>query len=172
VLGPVASGKSARAEDLLAAEPAVLYLATSTPPESLTETDPDWHRRIARHRERRPAWWRTLETAAVDILAGPGEAVLLDSLGGWATAALTRCGAWEDEAGWVRRWNGEVEAMVATWRGSVRRVVAVGEETGWGVVPATAAGRVFRDALGELTQVLAEHSERVELVVAGRVIEL
>ena len=47
-------------------------------------------------------------------------------------------------------------------------MVAVSDETGLGVVPATSAGRLFRDELGRLNQALAAESEEAELVVAGR----
>jgi adenosylcobinamide kinase/adenosylcobinamide-phosphate guanylyltransferase len=40
------------------------------------------------------------------------------------------------------------------------------------VVPATASGREFRDVLGGLNQALAQASDRVLLVVAGRVVDL
>ena len=46
------------------------------------------------------------------------------------------------------------------------------DETGLGVVPATPAGRLFRDELGRLNQALAAESEEAELVVAGRVLPL
>jgi len=177
VLGPASSGKSAHAEALLAAEPEVFYVATAPDPNCPPErgTDPEWARRIATHRTRRPPWWQTVEDGdpahpgrqLLDLLGTPGAAVLLDSLGGWVTAMLGHCGAWDDDPGWSDRWQREVELMVGAWRASARQVVAVGEEAGWGVVPATASGRLFRDALGELTRRLAEQSERVELVVAG-----
>jgi adenosylcobinamide kinase/adenosylcobinamide-phosphate guanylyltransferase len=51
-------------------------------------------------------------------------------------------------------------------------VVAVGEETGWGIVPAEPGIAAFRELLGNLVQRLAAESERVVLVVAGRVVEL
>ena len=48
--------------------------------------------------------------------------------------------------------------------------VAVSDEAGMGVVPATSAGRLFRDELGRLNQTLAAESEETELIVAGRVV--
>jgi len=39
-------------------------------------------------------------------------------------------------------------------------------------VPATSAGRLFRDELGRLNRALAAESEETELVVAGRVLSL
>ncbi len=170
VLGPAASGKSALAEDLLAAEPRVVYLAMGAAPDEAA--DPDWAARVRRHRDRRPATWRTQETTDARLLAGPGAPVLLDSLGGWAAATLERCGAWDDDAGWRERWEAEVAGLVEAWRGAGRRVVAVAEETGWGVVPQTASGRLFRDRLGEVNRRLAEYSEQCLLVIAGRVLDL
>lgn len=182
VLGPASSGKSAHAEDLLAAEPEVTYVATAPPPE---DGDAEWSARIARHRGRRPRWWTTTETTlagsgAVEadqdllplLLVTPGPPLLVDSLGGWAAARLTRCGAWEDRPGWSDRWLRDVETLADAWRSARRPVVAVGEETGWGIVPATPAGRTFRDALGSLTQRLARDSDRTLLVVAGRAVDL
>ncbi len=181
VLGAAASGKSAHAELLLAAEPEVTYLATGPAPD---DGDADWGRRIEEHRRRRPASWRTVEqarTPAVDLLLAelrrPGPPLLVDSLGGWVTATLTRLDAWDSLPPAQARagsgaWGEAVGALVDAWRSTGRRVVAVGEETGWGVVPAHASGRLFRDALGTLTQRLAEVSDQVCLVVAGRVLDL
>ena len=46
------------------------------------------------------------------------------------------------------------------------------KETGLGVIPATPAGRLFRDELGRLNQALAAESEEAELIVAGHVLSL
>ena len=62
--------------------------------------------------------------------------------------------------------------LVGAWRQAAACVVAVSDETGLGVVPATPAGRLFRDELGRLNQALAAESEEAELVVAGRVLPL
>jgi adenosylcobinamide kinase/adenosylcobinamide-phosphate guanylyltransferase len=170
VLGAAASGKSLAAEDLLAAEPAVVYAATGPVP---TAEDPGWVRRVEEHRRRRPAWWTTDETGdLVALLGRPGPPLLVDSLGAWLTSVMDRWGAWDDEPGWRGRVDREVESVVQGWRQSARRVVAVGEEVGWGVVPATPAGRRFRDVLGVLHQRIAAQSERVLLVAAGQVVPL
>ncbi|HEY6796966.1 MAG TPA: bifunctional adenosylcobinamide kinase/adenosylcobinamide-phosphate guanylyltransferase [Kineosporiaceae bacterium] len=170
VLGPASSGKSVAAETLLASEPTVDYVATGPPPSA---DDPDWTARVMAHRQRRPSWWRTIEgTDVIDVLGTPGAPVLLDSLGTWVALALDRCGAWNEAPGWRGRFDAEADALVDAWRNTPRQVVAVGEETGWGVVPDSASGRRFREALGSLTQRLAAESERVLLVVAGRLVPL
>ena len=46
------------------------------------------------------------------------------------------------------------------------------EEVGLGVHPSSEAGRVFRDALGELNQAVAAVADQVLLVVAGRTLRL
>ncbi len=170
VLGPASSGKSALAEDLLAAEPAVVYAATGPRP---APGDEAWAARVAAHRERRPAWWATEETTNLPGLLGrDGPPLLVDALGTWVAAAMDAARAWDDAPGWREEVEGAVDAVVEAWRQTRRRVVAVGEEVGWGVVPADRGVAAFREVLGGLTQRLAEQSEQVLLVVAGRAVEL
>ena len=45
--------------------------------------------------------------------------------------------------------------------------MAVSNEVGSGVIPATASGRLFRDELGRLNARLAARSEQVWLCTAG-----
>mgnify|MGYP002622457005 CR=1 FL=1 len=168
LLGGSGSGKSAEAELRLAALPEVVYVATGPS----GADDPEWRARVRAHRERRPAHWRTVETVDVaGLLRADGAPLLVDGLGTWLAAVFDRCGAWESRAG-----DAEVarhcDELVAAWRNTARRVVAVSDEVGLGVVPATASGRRFRDALGRLNQRLAAESEEAALVVAGRPLPL
>mgnify|MGYP001179303672 CR=1 FL=1 len=172
VLGGARSGKSAEAERRLAAFPGVLYVATG----GRRDGDAEWEERIALHRARRPASWRTAETCDLEpLLAEDGPPLLIDCLALWMTAVLDECGAW-DEAAW--RHGGRdlarkrVASLVAAWRSTRRTVVAVSNEVGSGVVPATASGRRFRDELGRLNAAIAQESEEVLLVVAGQVLPL
>ena len=90
----------------------------------------------------------------------------------WLTSVLDSCGAWEDAEGWRDRMANEVDAVVRAVRKTTATVVAVSDEVGWSVVPESPSGRLFREALGSLNQRLAAESERVLLVVAGRVVDL
>ena len=173
VLGGARSGKSERAELRLAGEPDVTYVATAADGAS----DPDWAARVAAHRARRPAWWRTAETTDLaGVLRAARGAVLIDGIGTWLAAVLDECGAWneqgEDPAAAREKLAGRVAELLGAWRQAGAYVVAVSDETGLGVVPATQAGRLFRDELGRLNQALAAESEEAELVVAGRVLPL
>ena len=96
----------------------------------------------------------------------------MDSLGTWVTATMDAAGAWDDAPGWREQVEGAVDAVVRAWRQTRRRVVAVGEEVGWGVVPADRGVAAFGEVLGGLSQRLAASSEQVLLVVAGRAVEL
>jgi adenosylcobinamide kinase/adenosylcobinamide-phosphate guanylyltransferase len=51
-------------------------------------------------------------------------------------------------------------------------VIVVSEQAGWGVVPPTAIGGLFRDRLGELEQQVMALASSGWLVVAGRAIDL
>ncbi len=165
LLGGARSGKSAAAEALLAAEPSVVYVATS----GEHAADPEWLDRVQRHRTRRPDGWATVETTDLEpLLAEPGPPLLVDCLTLWLTAALDDIGAWDrwDDATRVAL-DARTASLRDAWRTTARRVVAVSNEVGSGVVPATASGRLFRDELGRLNALLAAESEAVLLMVAG-----
>jgi adenosylcobinamide kinase/adenosylcobinamide-phosphate guanylyltransferase len=162
VVGGARSGKSAHAEQLLAAEPRVTYVATAPD----RAGDADWAQRVAAHVERRPAGWRTVETGDVaPLLRDADGAVLVDDLGLWLTRVLDGEDAWERP---LPPAVGEaVDDLVAAWRDCRVRAVLVAPEVGSGVVPATAAGRRFRDLIGAVTARVAAASDDVVQVVAG-----
>jgi adenosylcobinamide kinase / adenosylcobinamide-phosphate guanylyltransferase len=172
VTGGARSGKSLEAERRLETFPEVLYVATS----GHREGDAEWADRVSLHRERRPASWRTSETCdLVPVLAEEGPPVLIDCLALWLTDAMDRVGAWDD-ATWAadgeRALHERVAELVAAVRQTTRTVVAVTNEVGSGVVPATASGRRFRDELGRLNAAFAAECEHVLLVVAGQALVL
>lgn len=153
VVGGARSGKSTFAESLLAGEANVTYVATSFP----RPDDAEWQRRIEKHRDRRPADWRTVETLDV--------AAVIEEAGG---PALVEC---------VTLWLGALidgEAVAAHCDRLVDAVasasgllVLVSNEVGDGVVPATESGRRFRDELGALNARLAAVCDEVWKVTVG-----
>ncbi|MEU3182906.1 bifunctional adenosylcobinamide kinase/adenosylcobinamide-phosphate guanylyltransferase [Streptomyces sp. NPDC006923] len=172
VTGGARSGKSWEAERRLATFPGVLYVATG----GGRAGDTEWEARVRAHRERRPASWLTTETCdLVPLLAAEGPPLLIDCLSLWLTDAMDRVNAWDDAA-WatggekaLRERTGELAEAVRETR---RTVVAVTNEVGSGVVPATASGRRFRDELGRLNAAVAAECEHVLLVVAGQALPL
>lgn len=104
------------------------------------------------------------------LLSADGPPLLIDCLSLWLTHAMDEVEAWDDTL-WAREGAGRlaerVAALVAAVRRTRRRVVAVSNEVGAGVVPATPAGRRFRDELGRLNAAFAAECEQVVLTVAG-----
>lgn len=175
VCGASRSGKSRWAECLaIAAAKPVVYLATA----ASRPDDPAWSQRLALHRQRRPAAWGLIETGAslsaalAALQGGPGgtgdadrqaPVLLIDSLGTWLAQHLdSQTPAWEEL-------QSELLHQLATYPAPV---LLVCEEVGWGVVPPTAVGGLFRDRMGSLQQRLMQQATDSWLVVAGRALNL
>lgn len=165
VLGGSRSGKSAFAESLLADAAEVLYVATAAE----RPDDEEWTRRIAAHRTRRPAGWRTLATDDLaGVLGAAGPPLVIDSITAWLARVMDATGYWSAPAADPpSAYTEGAEQLCSHWERSRREVVAVSDEVGWGVVPETESGRRFRDELGQLNQRLAASADEVHLVVAG-----
>lgn len=173
VLGGVRSGKSAWAESLLAGAGPVEYLATAAP-----RDDADWAARIEAHRARRAATWSSTEVGGDPALlmtalrtATAARALLVDDIGNWLTTALDAAGAWQHPAG-AQSVELAADDLVTAVASCQARLVLVSPEVGWGVLPATRAGRVFADAQGRVNQLLAAVCDEVTLVVAGLPVRL
>jgi adenosylcobinamide kinase/adenosylcobinamide-phosphate guanylyltransferase len=165
VLGGARSGKSSYAEGLLAGERTVEYVACGLVP---TDDDPEWAARVALHRARRPSSWSTTETVALaGVLERPGPPLLVDCLTTWLARVMDDCEVWSEAPGSDARLAAAIDELVAGWRGTRRRAVAVSNEVGSGIVPGTPSGRRFRDELGVLNARVAAASDRVWLVTAG-----
>lgn len=172
VLGGARSGKSVEAERRLESFPDVLYVATG----GTRGGDTEWAARVALHRDRRPGSWRTTETCdLVPLLAEDGPPLLVDCLSLWLTDAMDSVGAWDDTewaSGGEKSLRERVRELTDAVRATRRTVVAVSNEVGSGIVPATASGRRYRDELGRLNAAFAGECESVLLVVAGQAMVL
>ncbi|MGA4842443.1 bifunctional adenosylcobinamide kinase/adenosylcobinamide-phosphate guanylyltransferase [Streptomyces sp. G45] len=172
VLGGARSGKSVEAERRLEAFPDVEYVATG----GLRGGDTEWAERVRAHRERRPGSWRTTETCdLVPLLAAQGPPLLVDCLSLWLTHAMDEVNAWDDDewaGGGERALRKRVAELTDAVRATRRTLVAVSNEVGSGIVPATASGRRYRDELGRLNAAFASECEHVLLVVAGQALPL
>src|SRR6185312_15697045 len=156
VLGGARSGKSRYAEWLIATYPQPwIYVATAE------ARDDEMAERIAAHKARRDAGWRTIEAphALADALdAAPAHAaVLVDCLTLWLANLLE--GSFDIDAQTARLLQALAERTGPT--------VLVSNEVGLGIVPDNALARRFRDLQGNLNQRLAAQAVRVIMMVAG-----
>ena len=171
VLGGARSGKSALAERLARESgKEVIYLATSH------AGDAEMEARIAHHRARRPAGWRTVEqpialASALRELCAPGRIVLVDCLTLWLTNLMFSSHQDYPEVGPVDLAPLFVEerAALLAWldEPAPGEVVFVSNEVGMGIVPYGAVSRAFADEAGRLNQDVAARCERVLFVAAG-----
>jgi adenosylcobinamide kinase/adenosylcobinamide-phosphate guanylyltransferase len=155
VLGGARSGKSRFAERLMTAMPPPwIYVATAEP------LDDEMAERIAAHRSRRGASWRTIEAPrnlAAALATSDHKPLLVDCLTLWLSNLLLA--------------EADIEAEIARLEAALAAVTAptvlVANEVGYGIVPDYPLGRRFRDLQGLLNQRIAALADRVVLVVAG-----
>lgn len=167
VLGGIRSGKSAFGEGLLP-RTGVRYVATAADPAT---GDPEWTSRIAKHRDRRPTEWTTVESGdvAAELRSDTHTPTLVDDLGGWVSRYIDSVGGWNDEAFDM---SGVIDEIAAAVSGFVGDLVIISPEVGLSLVAPTPAGRLFQDQLGALNTAVAKACDRVVLVVAGQVLDL
>lgn len=162
VLGGARSGKSRFAESLMEATGlGRTYVATAE------AHDDEMRARIAEHRARRDATWRTVDAprdlaAVVDAEATADRIVLVDCLTLWLANVLLADLDVENEVG----------GLLAALRRTRGPVILVSNEVGYGIVPENALARAFRDHQGRLNQRVAAIASRVTLVAAGLPLDL
>jgi adenosylcobinamide kinase/adenosylcobinamide-phosphate guanylyltransferase len=170
ILGGAGSGKSAFAQRLAQQKAEkVLFVATAE------AKDSEMTMRIRRHRRRRPGQWHTveepLELARVIGEAASHQVIIVDCLTLWVSNLL--------QADKAQKPSGQEATVLAAARGLVdayengeATLIMVSNEVGMGLVPPYPMGRLYRDVLGRVNQLLAAQANRVYLMVAGLAVEL
>jgi adenosylcobinamide kinase/adenosylcobinamide-phosphate guanylyltransferase len=160
VLGGVRSGKSHYAQDLVTGGGRVAFIATA---EAL---DSEMEKRITKHREERPSSWTTLEAPvaiedAILQCGGKFDVILVDCLTLWTSNLMMAEDSDTDRIfARANRLCGALQEVTCS-------VVLVSNEVGSGIVPASDAGRLYRDLLGGVNQRVAAVADKVLLLVAG-----
>jgi adenosylcobinamide kinase/adenosylcobinamide-phosphate guanylyltransferase len=176
VTGGARSGKSHHAESLVSQNEQVRYIATS----AARTDDLEWQQRVLTHQQRRPHTWETIETLDIagELEKEDPRPVLVDCLTLWLTGVMDRHHVWEtfvgsDERQWALAGiDDEISALIKAIESANCRTILVTNEVGNGIVPEHESARLFRDILGRLNTTVAASCDRVDLVVAGRVITL
>ena len=183
ILGGARSGKSAFAERLAAnSRRTVAFIATAT------ADDDEMRERIARHRASRSREWHTLEepldlAGAVLQAYKLADVVLLDCITLWLGNMLMQESGQVESADkgkeatsylFDERALKQIEALLAVIQSAEpnKTLIVVTNEVGLGIVPAYALGRVYRDTLGYVNQLLAQVADRVYLMLAGMAVDI
>ncbi len=163
ILGGARSGKSHYAQQLaMELGDKVLFIATG---EALDE---EMQARIAEHKKDRPQNWRTLELPSdigKGIEKGIGDAgvVLIDCL----TLLISNLLCDEpDYPEAEKRVLSEINQLIAVMNKLDASFVIVSNEVGMGLVPDTKLGRIYRDLLGKVNQLVASQASEVYLMIA------
>jgi adenosylcobinamide kinase / adenosylcobinamide-phosphate guanylyltransferase len=177
ITGGARSGKSIFAENLAKASSLpTTYIATAI------AGDSEMRERIALHRARRPAGWRTVEcgTWLVEALEGEaaaGKCVIVDCLTLWLAGLLTGGDGAEDEeasptAAQLLALEKERARLIRCLAGASGLVLVVTNELGSGIAPLGRLSRVFVDEHGLTNQRVAEACDAVTLMVSGQPLPL
>jgi len=160
VTGGTRSGKSRYAVERASMwGPRILYVATCQP------ADEEMWERVRQHQAERPTSWETVEPGAHVLQAiqeqgSQVDGILLDCLTLYVSSLLMS-GSGEFEV------MQQVDALCLALHKVGRPTAVVTNEVGWGVVPETSLGRLFRDVAGRANQVAARHAEEVVMLVCG-----
>jgi len=170
LLGGARSGKSSYAQQLAQPAEKVLFVATAD------AGDEDMLRRIEKHRQARPAHWRTLEAATgigerIQDQIRDEELVIIDCItllvsNLFCRYDLDRFEMLED-AVLEKEVTAEIEGLLECLHNVEASFIIVSNEAGLGIVPDNRMARLYRDILGRANQMLARHADEVYLMVAG-----
>ena len=165
LLGGARSGKSALAARLAGRWPGpVAVVATGQ------AGDAEMAERIRRHRAERPGHWATVEeplALEAALAKVPAESfVVLDCLTLWVSNLLGQQGL---DDGQVQE---RARSAAAAAAARAAPTVAVSNEVGLGIVPASAVARRYRDLLGQVNTAWADAADQTLLLVAGRAVPL
>ncbi len=171
VLGGARSGKSSFAERYAAKVSAtseekprpVVYLATAQ------ALDEEMKTRIGVHQAQRPSDWKTVEEplnlpqVLTELTQWPVPPIILVDclsllLSNWMSAGYDI--------------PEQMESFLAALQAYPATMVVVSNEVGFGIVPANALAREYRDWLGWFNQSIAAKAQSVLFVVAGIPIDL
>ena len=163
ITGPTRSGKSQLAELLVKNHDSVTYIATSKP----RPNDQEWQKRIDLHRMRRPSSWSLIEHPedicnVIESIRGKGS-ILIDSIGGLVEDHLN-----DNDV----EWKNYQKKLLKCFMENNLCIVVVSEEVGWGIVPATPIGYLFRERHSNLTALISRHSNKRWLAINGTAIDL
>lgn len=179
VTGGARSGKSTFAEQLIAEEQKVLYIATAV------AFDPEMKERIKKHQQSRSDYWDTYEgykniCKVIEEKAENYNYILLDCVTLWISNLLFDLLGFEE---WDKLAENEfdraekilaeeVQAVLEQIKNTEAGIIFVTNEVGFSLAPENKMGRVFRDIQGRINQLIAKQADEVFLLVCGQPLKI
>ena len=171
ILGGARSGKSYYAQEMAKLSGGkVLFVATAT------AGDEEMRDRIEKHKQSRPAAWRTLEVAVdigkeIETAIKDEQVVIVDCITLLINNIFCRYEKSQLEKITAPEMEAEVESetggLVACMQKVGASFIVVSNEVGLGIVPDNRLARLYRDILGRTNQKIAEKCDEVYMMVAG-----
>ena len=169
IIGGARSGKSQFAQKLACQlSDRVLFVATAE------AGDEEMRARIKVHKKARPKTWHTLETPTkvgkkINEHTGKADVVIIDCITMLVSNLLAGQG---DDSAEEKQIKTEVDRLIECIDRIDTTFIIVSNEVGLGLVPDNRLGRLYRDLLGRVNQLLAEQADEVYLMVAGIPVEI
>lgn len=171
IVGGARSGKSAFAVSLAKSWNRKTAFVATCDFHDAHQRDSEMMERVKRHKKGRPRQWTTIEAGGTPFYLGEykiphdTQVLLVDCLSLWVSWLVMRGETLKQ----IQRKCGRFLKKEAP---KFQKVILVSNEVGSGVVPETALGRNFRDALGKINQDAAGRADKVFFVVSGMPVEL
>ncbi len=178
--GGTRSGKSQFAEQLaLSIEGKKVYIATAK------VFDEEMQYRVEQHKIRRGKEWVNKEaheglSHLWHSISSEGDVFLMDCVTMYITNYVLQLynGTEQimDQAEQINIKNsimGEMKSLlIALEKTTAKTIIFVTNELGWSIVPDNPLGRLFRDIVGEVNQLLGAHADEVYLSISGITMEI
>ena len=168
LLGGARSGKSSYAIDLAKRiSDKVLYFATGVPCDDETKAKIEIHKKV------RPKSWIVVEEPlnleiVLNRIDKSIEVVILDCFTFWVSNLLLHYQDKKVDSSYLEtEITTRVLQVISIARNIRAQVIIVSNEVSMGIVPETSLGRVFRDILGRVNQMVTASADEVLLMVAG-----
>jgi len=164
LLGGARSGKSTFAQEFATKlGQKVMFIATGEP------IDDEMHARNEEHKKNRPKNWRTIESprdinTVLKEQMSNVDVVIIDCL---TLLVANLIGDDVDYLKAEKKIMTEIEELIVSINASTTSFIIVTNEVGLGLVPDNKLGRIYRDLLGKVNQLIVQHATQVYFMAAG-----
>lgn len=174
ILGPAEGGRSHHALSLLSREPEVTWVCPPAASAALPDTpDAPDSAHPATTPVRAPSSWTRVETTDLArALIQSRHPVLIDDLESWVGAVLDVTDGWEDPDGSTALVHDMVDQLQVALMAVPVDVVVLGRDPGLIASASSPGEQLLHDVLGAVVRRVGATCTSVDLVVAGRLLDL